>query len=88
MDQVTLLTQDIEDSFQHNAKAGVVFLDSTAAYDTVCHRGRHLKLLRIIPDRHMVGFIMEMLSDRSFVVRTSDGQRSRLRRMKNGVPHG
>ena len=81
VDQVTLLTQDIEDSFQHNEKAGVVFLDLTAAYDTAWHRGLHLKLLRIIPDRHMVGFIMEMLSNRSFVVHTSDGQRSRLRRM-------
>ena len=37
--QVTLLTQDIEDSFQYNKKAGVVFLDLTAAYDTVWHRG-------------------------------------------------
>ena len=57
------------------------FLDLTAAYDTVWRRGLHLKLLRIIPDRHMVGFIMEMLSNRSFVVHTSDAQRSRLRRM-------
>ena len=88
VDQVTLLTQDIEDSFQNNEKAGVVFLDLTAAYDTVWHRGLHLKLLRIIPDRHMVGFIMEMLSNRSFVVHTNDGQRSRLRIMKNGVPQG
>ena len=86
VDQVTLLTQDIEDSFQNNEKAGVVFLDLTAAYDTVWHRGLHLKLLRIIPDRHMMGFIMEMLSNRSFVVHTNDGQRSRLRIMKNGVP--
>ena len=88
VDQVTLLTQDIEDSFQHNEKAGVVFLDLTAAYDTVWHRGLHLKLLRIIPDRHIVGFIIEMLSNRSFVVHTSEGQRSRLRRMENGVPQG
>ena len=59
VDQVTLLTQDIEDSFQHNEKAGVVFVDLTAAYDTVWHRGLHLKLLTIIPDRHMLGFIMD-----------------------------
>ena len=36
----------------------------------------------------MVGFIMDMLSNRSFVVHTNDGQRSRLRRMKNGVLQG
>ena len=31
---------------------------------------------------------MEMLSNRSYAVHKSDGQRSRLRRMKNGVPQG
>ena len=31
---------------------------------------------------------MEMLSNRSFVVPSSDGQRSRLRRMKNAVSQG
>ena len=59
-----------------------------APYDTVWHRGLHLKLLRTIMDRHMVGFIMEVLSNRCFVVHTSDGQRSRLSSMKNGVPQG
>ena len=88
VDQVTLLTQDLEDSFQAKTKAGVVLLDLTAAYDTVWHRGLHLKLLRTIPDRHMVNFIMEMLSNRSFILQTSDGQRSRLRRLRNGVPQG
>ncbi|KAJ3592921.1 hypothetical protein NHX12_005259, partial [Muraenolepis orangiensis] len=87
-DQVTLLCQDIEDSFQDNEKAGVVYLDLTAAYDTVWHRELHLKLLRTIPDRHMVKFIMETLSNRSFILQTSSGQCSRLRRLKNGVPQG
>ena len=88
VDQFTMLTQDIEDSFQANEKAGVVLLNLTAAYDTVWHRGLHLKLLRTIPDRHMVKFIMEMLSNCSFILRTSDGQKSRLRRLRNGVPQG
>ncbi|KAJ3582285.1 hypothetical protein NHX12_015656, partial [Muraenolepis orangiensis] len=64
------------------------FVTHQTAYDTVWHRGLHLKLLRTIPDRHMVKFIMEMLSNRSFILRTSDGQRSRLRRLRNGVPQG
>jgi len=38
VDQVILLTQDIEDSFSAK-KAGAVFVDLTAAYDTVWHRG-------------------------------------------------
>ena len=60
----------------------------TAAYDTVWHRGLHLKLLQLIPDRHIVNFIMEMLRNRRFTLHTSDGQRSRPRRLKNGVPQG
>ncbi|KAL7878943.1 hypothetical protein AOLI_G00099170 [Acnodon oligacanthus] len=78
VDQVTLLTQDIEDSFQDNDKAGVVFLDLTAAYDTVWHRGLHVKLLRTIPDWHMERFIIEMQVNCSFIVHISDGQTSRL----------
>ena len=56
-DQVTLLCQDIEDSFQAREKAGAVFLDLTAAYDTVWLRGLQLKLLETIPDKHMVSFM-------------------------------
>lgn len=87
-DQVTLLCHDIEESFQAGEKAGAVFLDLTAAYDTVWLRGLHMKLLDTIPDKHMVSFIMEMLSNRSFRLHTSNGQSSRMRRLRNGVPQG
>ena len=36
----------------------------------------------------MVSFVMELLTNRSFTLRTSDGQVSRLRRIHNGVPQG
>ena len=39
VDQIVLLTQNIEDSFEAKKKAGAVFIDLTAAYDTVWHRG-------------------------------------------------
>jgi len=65
-----------------------VFVDLTAAYDTVWHRGLTCKLLRLLPDRHMVHMIMETVSNRSFTLTTGNGQRSRLRRLKNGVSHG
>ena len=61
-DQVTLLCHDIEDRFQAGEKAVVIFLDLTAAYDTIWLRGLNMKLLETIPDKHMVSFIMEMLS--------------------------
>ena len=35
VDQVVLLTQNIEDSFEAKKKAGAVFVNLTAAYDTV-----------------------------------------------------
>ena len=87
-DQVVLLTQNIEDSFEAKKKAGAVFVDLTAAYDTVCHRGLTCKLLRILPDKHMVRMIMELVRNRSFTLTTGDSKQSRLRRLKNGVPQG
>ena len=88
MDQVVLLTQNIEDSFEAQKKAGAVFVDLTAAYDTVWHRGLTCKLLRLLPDKHMVRMIMELVRIRSFTLSIVDSKRSRLRRLKNGVPQG
>ena len=88
VDQATLLTQDIEDSFAAKQKAGAVLVDLTAAYDTVWHQGLVCKLLRLLPDKHMVRMIMELVRNRSFTLTTGDSKRSRLRRLKNGVPQG
>jgi len=65
-----------------------VFVDLTAAYDTVRHRGLTCKLLQLLPDRHMVHMIMEMVSNRSFTLTNGNSKRSRLRRLKKGVPQG
>ena len=65
-----------------------MFVDLTAAYDTVWHRGLTCKLLRLLPDRHMVHMVMELVQNRSFVLSTGFGRQSRLRRLKNGVPQG
>ena len=62
-----------------------MFVDLTATYDTLWHSGLICKLL---PDRHMVSMIMEMVGNRSFTLTTGNGKRSRLRRLKNGVPQG
>ena len=86
VDQVVLLTQNIEDCFEAKKKAGAVFVDMTAAYDTVWHRGLICKLLKLLSDKHMVRMIMELVRNRSFTLTTSDSKRSRLRRLKNGVP--
>ena len=88
MDQVVLLTQNIVDSFEAKKKAGAVFVDLTAAHDTVWHRGLTCKLLRLLPDKHMVRMIMELVWNRSFTLTTGDSKQRRLRRLKNGVPQG
>jgi len=63
-------------------------VDLTATYDTVWHQGLALKLPQTISDRHLVRFIVDIISNRSFIFRTSDGQCIRLRRLKNGVSQG
>ena len=65
-----------------------MFVDVTAANDTVWHRGLTCKLLQLLPDRYMVHMIMEMVSNRSLTLTTGNRKRSRLRRLKNGVPQG
>ena len=88
VDQVVLLTQNIEDSFEAKKKAGAVFINLTAAYDTVWHRGLTCKLLRLLPDKHMVKMIMELVRNRSFTLTTGDSKQNRLRCLKNGIPQG
>ena len=72
--------------FEAKKKAGAVFVDLTAAYDTVWHRGLTCKLLRLFSDKHMVRMIMELVRNRSFTLTTDDSKQSRPRRLKNGVP--
>ena len=63
-------------------KVGAVFVDLTAAYDTVWHRGLTCKLLRLLPDKHMVRMIMELVRNQSFTFTTGESKQSRLRRLK------
>jgi len=88
IDQVILLMQDIEDSFLAKKKAGPLFVDLTAACDTVWQCGLTCKLLWLPPDRHMVRLIMELVSNCSFTHTTYNNKRSRLRCLKNGAPQG
>ena len=63
-------------------KAAAVFVDLTAAYDTVWHRVLTCKLLRLLPDRHMVKMIMELVSNRSFTPLNGSKKQSMLRHLK------
>ena len=74
VDQTVLLTQNIEDSFEAKKKAGAVFVNMIPAYDTVLHRGLTCKLLRLLPNKHMVQMIMELVQNRSFTLTTGDSK--------------
>ena len=62
-----------------------MFVALTAAYDTVWNRGLTCKLLRLLPDKHMVRMIMELVRNRSFTLTTGDRKQSRLRSLRNGL---
>ena len=62
--------------------------DLTAAYNSVRHQGLSLELLCIIPDRQMAQFIVNILSNCSFKVKTRNGKCSHLWCLQNGLPQG
>ena len=41
--------EHVENGYQRRDKTGVVFLDLTAAYDTVWHKGLLVKLSKVLP---------------------------------------
>ena len=55
VEQVVKLTEDIETAFENRKKCGAVFVDLSAAYDTVWHRGLALEMLQLIPNKHGKG---------------------------------
>ena len=57
MDQTVFLAQNIEDSLKAKKKAGAVFVNLIAAYDSVWHCGPTCKLIRLLLGKHMVQMI-------------------------------
>ena len=67
---------------------GAVIVELTTAYDTIWHHGLTCKLLCLLPDRHMVKMIMELVTNRSCTLTTGSETCSRLQCLKNSVPQG
>jgi len=80
------LTTFIESGFQQNLKTGAVFLDLTAAYDTVWHTGLLYKLSKSMPYwfTRLVGLLVQ---DRRFRVHMGNDTSS-WRPQHNGIPQG
>jgi len=72
IDQVTLLTQDIKDSFRLRRRLELC-LSISQQPDTAWHRGLICKLLRLLPDRHTDHMTMGMVGNRSFTLATRNG---------------
>ena len=85
--QVLNLTQFIEDGYENKLITGAVFVDLTAAYDTVNHRALLLKVAQTVKNTSVVRIIESLLINRRFFVEM-DGKRSRWRRQNNGLPQG
>ena len=85
LDQVALLTEDIEAPFDKRLKSGAVFVDLSAVYNTIWHCGLTLKLLRTITSKEMVRAIMGMISQWCFHVHIGKSK-SRCQTLLNGFP--
>ena len=77
--------EHIEDGYEKRLITGAVFVDVSAAYDTVNHRRLLSKVLEMNGDVQLTDLIRTMLENRrSFVV--LNGKKSRWRRQRNGLP--
>ena len=85
--QLLNLTQYIEDVYEKSLTTGIVFVDQSAAYDTVNHRVLLLKLYGMTEDTEFTKLIGSMMRNRWFYVELN-GKKIRWRNQKNGLPQG
>lgn len=85
--QVLALTEHIERGFEEKAITGVVFVDLSAAYDTVNQRILLAKIYDTTKDYDLTKVIESLLQNRRYYV-SLEGRKSRWRIQKNGLPQG
>ena len=85
--QLLNLTQHIEDGYQRGMNTGAVFVDLSAAYDTVNHRILIQKLNNTTQDSQLCRVSQNILSNRRFYVELNN-ECSRWRKQNNGFPQG
>ena len=85
-DQVAALTKHIENGFQQKLKTGTVFLDLTAAYDTIWHTALLVKLSRCTEPWFVQ--LAELLLRKSHFRVHMESSTSSWRLQKNGLPQG
>ena len=85
--QLLNLTQHIEDGYERGVVTGTVFVDLSAAYDTISHKLILNKIYRMTSDIKFTDLIGNLFSNRRYFVELN-GQKSRWRNQKNGLPQG
>jgi len=85
--QVLNLKQSIENGYERKLLTDAVFIDLSAAYDTINHRILFKKMYDITSDFNLTTFIAEMLRNRRYFVELQ-GKKSRWRAQKNGLAQG
>jgi len=85
--QVLNITQHIENGFERKMITGAVFIDLSAAYDTVNHGILRRKIYEMTKDPSLVCIIDMLLKDRRFYV-SLNGNKSRWKTQRNGLPQG
>ena len=86
-EQVLAITSFIESGYEQKLKTGVVFIDLSAAYDTVWHDGLMHKLSKYITYKRTLSLIHHMSGKRTYHVCLGN-QTSKKRTINNGVPQG
>lgn len=86
-EQALNLTSFIEHGFEKNLKTSVLFVDLSAAYDTVWRVGFMLKFYKAVPSKKMGQLVNNMLSNR-FVRVVMGNKNSSWKRINNGLAQG
>jgi len=85
--QAANLVQHIENGYEEGLITGAVFVDLSAAYDTVIHSRLIEKVYELTNDYQLTRIVEGLLKDRRFYV-SFKGKNSRWRIQKNGLPQG
>ena len=83
--QLFNFTQHIEYGFEKRLLTGAVFVDLSAAHDTVNYHILMTKIYQIADDKEMTTFLGALLKNKMFYV-VLNQKKSRWRQQQNGLP--
>ena len=84
---VSHLVHTIRETWSHRKACQGLFLDVSAAFDKVWHKGLLAKLEQIGVEGKLLALFTSYLEDRKQIV-VVDGQKSEIESVKAGIPQG